>query len=139
MLTINTQVAADKADIGLTDEGHILIRIHENKEIDLPDIQEINAIKNKLAENKMYTVVFVAPFFGNITKEAREFSASKQVYDNAIAKGIVVKNFAARLIGSFFIKVNKPPALTRIFETEIEAAEWLTKVREKHFSEKQIS
>jgi hypothetical protein len=139
MLSINNKICAEKADIGLTVEGHILIRVHENKELDVNDVLEINEIKNKFAENKKYTVVFVAPWFGNISNEARKFSASKQVYDNAIAKAIVVKNLSARLISSFFIKVNKPPAPTKIFDKEIDAIKWLTKAREKHFSGKSLS
>jgi hypothetical protein len=138
MLNQHNKISASKADIGLTDEGHILIRVHENKEIEVSDIEEINEIKTRFADNKPYTVIFVAPFFGNISKEARELSASDLVYKNAIAKGIVVKNLSARLISTFFIQISKPPAPTKMFATEEEASAWLNKVRQDHLNREQI-
>ncbi len=117
------------AVISLTKDAHILIQIKEDQEIDLPEIEEINAAKNKLAQNKPNTVIFATPQIGNISIEAMRFSASKEVYHNAIAKAIVANSLSSRLIGSFFIKMNKPPAPTRLFKTIEEATVWLNHMK----------
>jgi hypothetical protein len=122
-------ISTKKADVSLTSDGHILIRILEYSEVEAEDIKEINAAKDQLTEGKRNTVIFVTPNYGSISKEARELSASKEVYHNAIAKALVVSNMAGRLVSHFFITVNKPPAPTKIFKTEAEAAKWLTKMR----------
>jgi hypothetical protein len=139
MLNISNITSIEKADIGLSEEGHIVIRIKENADIDVSDIIEINEIKSRLANNQKHTVIFVAPFYGNITKEARELSASKLVYNNAIAKAIIAKSFSIKLISTFFININKPPAPTKIFETEEKAADWLTEMKSNYFSKNIIN
>lgn len=115
--------------ISLTIDAHILIQIKENQEIDLPEIEEINAAKNKLAQSKPYTVIFATPQIGNISIEAMRLSASKKVYHNAIAKAIIANSLSSRIIGNFFIKMIKPPAPTKLFKTIDEATVWLNQMK----------
>jgi hypothetical protein len=117
------------AAISITKEAHILIQIKEDQEIELPEIEAINAAKNQLAQNKPYTVIFASPQIGNISIEAMRFSASNQVYHNAIAKAIVANSLSSRIIGNFFIKMIKPPAPTKLFKTIDEASVWLNSMK----------
>lgn len=103
----------------------VRIRIKENSFLELEDMKAINAAKDELAGDSLYTVLFVAPENGGVSSEARAFAATAACYHNAIAKAIIVKSIAPRLIANFFIKVNKPPAPTRVFSNEAAGINWL--------------
>jgi hypothetical protein len=124
-----TTLHSEKADLSITAEGHIHIRIHEEVEIDLYEVMEINAAKDELVAGEKYTVIFQAPQIGNISIDAQRFAASHECYHNAIAKAIVTPSLPSRIIGNFFIKFHRPPAPTKVFNSVAEAAEWLNKKR----------
>ena len=122
-------VTTPKANVELTQEGHVRIYVHENSDVNLNDIKQINEAKKKIVGHGKHTVLFLVPAIGNLSNSAREFSASQEANHNAIAKALVVKNLAGRLICRFFINVNKPPSPTKIFKCEREASSWLNKMR----------
>jgi hypothetical protein len=123
-------ICTGKAEVSLHEEGHILIRVYENSDVDLQDIRAIHEAKAKFAAGKNHTVIFCTPMMGNITRAAREFSASVECNENAIGKAIVAKSVAMLLIGNFFVKFHKPPAPTRVFNCEVEANKWLKELVE---------
>jgi hypothetical protein len=124
-----TSIRVKQATISTIETAFVRILIDEEAEITTTDILEINEAKNKLVGDGPYIVLFVAPVRGAITGEARAASATKEVYHNAIAKAIVTKSLAQRLVGSIFIKINKPPAPTKLFSIEKDAIEWLKLMR----------
>jgi hypothetical protein len=124
-------LSTSKASIYYSDKGHIVIELKDNQDIEAEDIREINIAKNKLANGRKYTVVFKVGKYCSISSAARKLAASKEVYRNALAKAIVVDGLPARMIGNFFININKPPAPTKIVNNESEAFLWLESVRDK--------
>jgi hypothetical protein len=125
------RITTPKAEVILDDHFSVRIYIHENASLEKSDLVAINDAKNKLVGGNRYTVLFVPGKFASITPEARDFSASQEVYRNAIAKAIVVRTIAHRLIGNFFIRFNRPPAPTLIFTDETEALAWLEVMRKR--------
>jgi len=116
------------SEISFNKEGHIVINVFENAEIDVKEIEEINKGKELLAKNKPYKILFVTPNLGNITMEAIKFAASDKVYKNAIAKAVVANSLSSRLLSSFFITAIKPPAPTKLFKTIGDAEMWLNSI-----------
>ena len=119
-----------KADVFLEKENMVHIRIHPKVHLDREDMLEINTTKFKMVGEKKYTVLFVPGKQATISKEAREISSFPVITRNAIAKAIVVKTLAHRLIGNFFIKTQKPAHKTKLFDSEEKAIEWLDKMME---------
>ena len=117
-----------KADVTLVKDRMVKITIHDKAHLDREDMLEINTTKFKIVGEEKYAVLFVPGKQATISKDAREVSSRPVITKNAIAKAIVVKTLAHRLIGSFFIKVQKPPHKTKLFETEEKAIEWLDKM-----------
>ncbi|HET6990145.1 MAG TPA: hypothetical protein VFJ43_02430, partial [Bacteroidia bacterium] len=99
--------------------------------LEVNDMLAINNAKFELVGTKKYTVLFIPGIFASITTEARAFSASREMNHNAIAKAILVTSTTDRLIGNFFIKINRPPAPTALFNTESEAMLWLNEMSVK--------
>jgi hypothetical protein len=108
----------------------VTITIFENSEIELEDIKSINSLKNQLVGANRYKVLFIAPQYGYISNAARAFSSTPKVYANAIAKAIVAQQLGVRIVGNFFVKVNKPPAPTKVFSNVEKALSWLASVKQ---------
>ncbi|MGE0560760.1 MAG: hypothetical protein AB7O47_03005 [Flavobacteriales bacterium] len=61
----------------------------------------------------------------NVTKEAREFSASVDGLKYSSAEAYVFNSLPHRIIGNFYLKFNKPSVPTKFFNTKEEAEVWL--------------
>lgn len=131
METLTTTIDTGKALVNRDEKGTVFIRIKDGMELELEDIESINSAKDQLAGDELYTVIFSVGQYCAISPEARAFSASAAVYRNAIAKAIIAPDLPGKLISNFFIKFNRPPAPTRLFNTEQEALLWLEQIRKK--------
>jgi hypothetical protein len=86
----------------------------------------IGAATAAMSEPKpMLTLVQLAQV-KNVTRGARTFFASSRE-NLAIAKKVAMVGASpmARVIGNFFLGLNKPPVPVRLFATETEAIAWL--------------
>lgn len=63
----------------------------------------------------------------NITKPARDFLASEKGCEGIIAGAILINSNLGRVIGNFFIQINKPIRPSKLFTDEIKAKKWLSK------------
>jgi hypothetical protein len=124
-------IETEKAWVSLTTQGHVLTRIKEQMDLEVRDIEEMLAAKRSLIGDREHTVLFVSPRFGTITPEAREFSASSEVGYKVIARAIVTSSLSSRLLGNFYMRINRPTTPTKLFENEEDASKWLDKVLEK--------
>lgn len=61
----------------------------------------------------------------HVTLHARSYLA-REGADGILAKAIVAGNPVLRMIGNFFLRLNKPPVPSSIFKTREEAVEWLS-------------
>lgn len=114
-----------KSTIYLLEGDIVKIVPHENIEMDVKDLEDIQKIKFEMVGERRYAVMFVTPSMGVMTKEGRIFASGPLVNRNAVAKAVVIKNLGMRMMTSFFIKFNKPLVEHRIFEKEEEAINWL--------------
>jgi len=65
------------------------------------------------------------------TKEARDFLALEKSCEGIIAAAVLVNSPIGSMIGNFFIKINRPFILTKIFTDELEAKIWLAQFVKK--------
>ena len=59
------------------------------------------------------------------SSEARDFGTGKEYTDAVKAIGLIVRSVSSRVIGSFFIGLNKPSYPTKLFTSEEKAINWL--------------
>jgi len=119
-----------KALLKKKEDGHLYIWIYDNQELDVADIKAMVKAKNALFGDQPHTTIVIPGITSSITNEARTYASGKEAYQGAIAKSIVAKSLAIRLIGNFFIKFNKPPAPTKLFSNEKDAIRWLNQKRD---------
>ncbi len=127
----NSKIDIGKASLQRKEDGHLYIWIHDNQELDVEDIKAMVKAKTELFGLQPHTAIIIPGNYSSISNEARDFASSKEAYEGAIAKTIVAKSLAIRLIGNFFIKYNRPPAPTRLFSNEKDAIRWLNQKRDK--------
>lgn len=109
----------------------ITVYIKPSSLIEATDVLEIRAANEKLTQGKSYVILMLVGEYSVLSKEAREI-ASKQEYGNTRkAMAFVINGLPHRIIGNFFINVNKPPTPTKIFNSRKEAEEWLLPFQKK--------
>ena len=101
------------------------ISIFEQVDIELQDAIEMHQMLLEYSSNQMYCVLLDATKRFNISSEARALIAGKEYSSERIATAFVTKSLANKLVGNFFINVNKPSTPTKIFATEESALVWL--------------
>lgn len=121
------KIELNKASCELLEEGLINMVIKDYVEIDVEDMIAFREINKMLTGGKEYVVLFEAGVHSSFTKEARELVSSKEYGENRNAVALVIENMAQRIVGNFYININKPSTTTKIFISREEALVWLKK------------
>lgn len=96
-----------------------------DKEEALQVVQTSRAFNN--VQNK-YILATGLNHFINITPEARIVFAKEMKKDKQLQKmAILINSLAYRILANFFIRFDKPPILTKVFDTRNDAIDWLLK------------
>lgn len=93
--------------------------------IDVSDAWEIKKSNLELTNGNSYAVLVVSGHLSSITKGAREVVASRQFVGKTIAKALLVDSLGHRIVGNFYLTVNKPLITTRVFTDREVALHWL--------------
>jgi hypothetical protein len=94
-------------------------------ELDVQDGYDMRSVFISLSDGSTFAVLTDASNFFSTTSELRQLLASKEFTDLRFATAIVTQSMANKIIGNFFIKVNKPASPTKLFSSEELALEWL--------------
>lgn len=94
-------------------------------ELDVQDGYEMRNVFTELSNGNTFAVLTDASNFFSTTSELRQLLASKEFTNLRFATAIVTQSMANKIIGNFFIKVNKPASPTKLFSSEELALEWL--------------
>lgn len=94
-------------------------------EIEIEHARENTAAVNTFYQGRKFPLLIDSRQVKSISREARQhFSTNgRETYTNAFA--ILVKSPLSRVIGNFFMGINKPPLPSRLFDNEEDAVEWL--------------
>ena len=93
----------------------------------MPDeiAREILREVRSLGGGKAFCNLVVFKQYTTVDDAARAFSAGEEGNAYTIADAFVVNSIALKLVGSFYMQVNRPVRPTRIFTKEEEAVAWL--------------
>jgi hypothetical protein len=94
-------------------------------ELDVVDGYEMRSNFLSLSKGNKFAVLTDATNFFSTTGELRQLLASSAFTELRFAAAIVSQSPANKIIGNFFIKVNKPSTPTKLFSSEKMAFEWL--------------
>lgn len=95
--------------------------------IEVDDVKELVETVKEIGNGKQYANLITADEFVTLGHGVREFSATEFANAQTIADAFVVKTLPEKLLANFYIRINKPPKPTRMFNDENKAIEWLKK------------
>lgn len=119
------KISTDVSTISLQEDGIIRMDMHPVEEITVNDQKAIMDVIHEIGGGRSFCNLVVFKQYVNVDEEARQFSASPEGNIYTIADAFVINSVALKLVGNFYMQVNKPVKPTRIFTNEKDAIAWL--------------
>ncbi len=113
----------DEVRIELEDE--ILFAIWKSTSVDLKIAQQAVTYRLEATNFVAYPMIIDIKSIKSISKSSRDFLASEKGSEGIIAAAFLIDSSLGRVLGNFFIQINKPLKPTKIFTDEIKAKKWL--------------
>ncbi len=101
--------------------------VHKDYFLELEDARENVEVVKKLGNGKLIPVLVDIREAKGGSKECRAYFASEEAAKIQSACALLVASPLSRLIGNFFIGLNKTKFPTKLFSDEDEAMDWLKK------------
>lgn len=92
------------------------------------DARNMVSVFKKLSGRFKPSLLVICSEDNTFSKEAREYTASKEVSEVLKADAFVIKGLALRIVGNGYLKINKPSRPTRLFNSKEEAIDWLKRI-----------
>ncbi|MGG9964087.1 hypothetical protein [Ferruginibacter sp. SUN106] len=108
-----------------TNKGILIGSYMQKLHISLPIAKEIVRARMAFTQGQQWPVMIIGHEIVSISKPAREYLASPEATQGLIATAIVVQSEFHRIIGNFFISVNKTSMPVKIFSNVQKAEKWL--------------
>lgn len=107
------------------DDGICRTVAKANAEVDLKAAQQNTRMVETFYQNKQYPILIDSNKVKYITREARSHFSTKNRQSVINSMAIIVKSPISRVIGNFFMGLNKPNIPAKLFENESSAVAWL--------------
>ena len=106
-------------------DGICRTKVKTNAEIFLQDAIENTQVVSSFYTGKKFPILIDARGIKSMTREARNHFSTNGRDSKTNSFGIIVKSPISRVVGNFFMGINKPLVPTKLFENEEKAIEWL--------------
>ncbi len=107
------------------DDGIARTKVKPLAEITLKEAEENSAVVNSFYKEKKYPLLVDARNIKSISKEARDHFSVQNRDTHVTAFAILIHSPLSRIIGNFFMGLNKPSVPAKLFTNEKEAIDWL--------------
>jgi hypothetical protein len=107
------------------DDGIARTRVKPMAEVTIAEARENSIVVNSLSKGKSFPLLIDSRNIRSISKDARDFFSMNNRDSCIVAFGIIIDSPLSRIIGNFFMGLNKPRVPARLFTDEKEALEWL--------------
>lgn len=96
-------------------------------EVDLSCAKENSSAVNGFYNGRKFPLLIDSRAVKSISSEARRFLSTNGRETSINSMGFIVKSPLSRVIGNFFMTINRPAVPARLFDSESSAIEWLKK------------
>ncbi len=107
------------------DDGIARTKVKLNSEVTVDDARENSKVVNGFYIDEKFPLLIDARGIKSITREARSFFTTNGRDTNTMAFAILIDSSVSRVIGNFFLGINKPAVPTKLFLNENTAVQWL--------------
>ena len=109
--------------------GILNIIVKEDMHVELKHVKEVVLWRKNLQDKNPLLALLDVRNAGSIEKEVREYVSGKEVEGLDKAMAIITDSLPMNILTNFFIKFDKPPAPTKMFQSETKALAWLETFR----------
>ena len=109
------------------EDGVARTQVKPGAQVVLADARENSAAVNGLEGPLKYPLIVDTREITSITKEARDYFSLRGRESRVVAFAMVIDSPLSRIIGNFFLGLNKPRVPARLFTDCQSAAEWCRK------------
>jgi len=109
----------------LDKRGFILSKVHPGSEIGLNEAKGNTQAVIDISGGANYPIFVDIREIKSISKEARDHFSMRGRKPHVTAIAMLVKSPVSRIIGNFFLGLNRPTVPTRLFNQEKEAILWM--------------
>jgi hypothetical protein len=103
----------------------IKVIFRDEHDFSLSDAKELVEDLKIICKDKSAPILKIPGKYSSIDNDARKFISSSEGMKSSSAEALVTTYLPHRIIGNFYLTVNKPVKPTAFFETEDKAVEWL--------------
>jgi len=121
----NKVIETTNAKVWLREDGITQAVYEPNSRDTLITAKENIAVNKKLHEGKKKPILIDYRNIKSQDKAARDYFASDEVAEIDSAIAILIDSGFSKVIGNFYMGLNKPKAPTKLFTSEENAIEWL--------------
>ncbi|MBN4071192.1 hypothetical protein JYT72_01650 [Crocinitomix catalasitica] len=111
----------------LTEDGILIFVYEKNAKDTLETAKENVTLGIELTNNKPYLILIDQRNVTDNSKAARNYYAHSDEVKSCIGVALLVDSGLSRVIGNFFIGLNKPPRPAKLFANEEMGLIWLRK------------
>lgn len=128
-ITILKRVTLSHSDIMLRSDGIVQINYAPEVHFTEKQAREWFVELEKMVEGKSYPILKVPGEHSTTDQSNRDFVAKGEGLKYSKAEAFVLKSMAHRIIGNFYMMVDKPLKPTKMFANEEDAVNWLYQFR----------
>lgn len=107
------------------EDGYLEFKVKKDSLLEPEDLWLSRKQSLEYAPEKKFAVLMEAHDFFQIGSETRRVAASKEYSDGMRAVALCSNNLSLKILGSLYIKINKPPIPTKFFDDREKGKEWL--------------
>ena len=107
------------------DDGIARTKVKPQAEVTLKESMENSKTVNSLSGEKKFPLLIDSRNIKSISKEARDYFSIQNRDTNVTSFAIIIDSPLSRIIGNFFMGLNKPSVPAKLFNNEEDAIMWL--------------
>jgi hypothetical protein len=107
------------------EDGYIHTKVKSGSEITLQDAKDNTTAVIKVSGDSNFPILVDLREIKSISKEARDHFSMRGRKPHVTAIAMLVKSPVSRIIGNFFLGLNRPTVPTRLFNLQNEAILWM--------------
>lgn len=108
------------------EDGIARTKVKFGAQVGLTEAMENSKVVNGFFNNVKYPILIDARGIKSMSREARNFFTANGRNTNTTAFGIIIDSSVSKVVGNFFLGINKPVVPTKLFTNERTAINWLT-------------
>lgn len=130
--SILKKIDSPVGSVSLWENGILHTHTKAEMEINVAICEEIHQIALEITNGKPYPNLFTFTKYVLPDEDSRNFMLLPKRLALTCADAIVVNSLAQKIIGNFYLKINRPPIPTKLFSKQEDAEKWLLQYVKSH-------